>query len=413
MLESLFPKSHGRYADLPIVGGALEGFCAWLHARGLPRDAMQRRVRAAVDLDRRLRRAGVRSLGELTRTTLLSCAPPRRGSNAPPLGALVRSLTRYLEERRVLASTPPTPTDLRVMCYRQYFGSVRGCAAATTVAHMATVREFLQFIDYDARPGRLGELGDSDVESFIANVGRRVGRDRLSHVISMLRAFLRYLATTAEGAQGLHMRVDAPRVFRGERVPRHLPWETVRVFLEAIDRTSPKGRRDYAIFLLVATYGLRAGEVRTLCLEDVLWRERQIRVPGSKTGTRLLLPLTDEVADALLDYLRRGRPLGPWRQLFLRVEAPVGPLLSSAAIWNAFTRWMRRAGVPQPTRGGPHCLRHSLAMRLVQQGVSLKAVGDIFGHRSTESTGIYLRLDVEGLREVGLPLPASIEAVPS
>ena len=111
MLASLFPRAHARYTSLPILGGSLEGLCVWLHARGYPRDAIQRRMGAAASLVRMLRRRRVRSLGELTASALRSYAPPPRWSGSPPRGALVRSITQYLEERGELVPTLPTPTQ--------------------------------------------------------------------------------------------------------------------------------------------------------------------------------------------------------------------------------------------------------------------------------------------------------------
>ena len=111
MLEVLFPRAHARYTSLPIVGGSLEGLCVWLHSRGYPRYAIQRRMRAAASLDRALRRRGVGSLHELTATMLRSYAPPPRWSGTPPLGALVRSLALYLKARGELMPTVPTPRD--------------------------------------------------------------------------------------------------------------------------------------------------------------------------------------------------------------------------------------------------------------------------------------------------------------
>lgn len=159
------------------------------------------------------------------------------------------------------------------------------------------------------------------------------------------------------------------------------------------------------MFLLIATYGLRVSEIAALKLDDVSWRSQQIRVPRPKVGTPLLLPLTDEVATALLDYLRHGRAASAHRHLFLRVRIPAGPI-KSTAVCDAFDVWARRAGIQLPKgAAGPHCLRHSLAMHLLRQRTSVKTIGDLLGHRSVESTCVYLRLQVEDLRDVALPLP--------
>jgi site-specific recombinase XerD len=178
----------------------------------------------------------------------------------------------------------------------------------------------------------------------------------------------------------------------------------VQAFLKAIDRSTPMGKRDYAMFLLMATYGLRRGEVGNLKLENVEWRLGRISLVQTKTGTGLTLPLTDDVGASLLDYLQHGRPNWPFREVFLRARAPEGPL-GSPAISDAFDNWVRRSGLPIPFQG-PHCLRHSLAVHLLRQGGSLKEIGDVLGHRNAESTCIYIRLAVEDLREVALSLPS-------
>jgi integrase len=158
------------------------------------------------------------------------------------------------------------------------------------------------------------------------------------------------------------------------------------------------------MFLLTATYGLRRSEVAGLWLDGIDWRARKIHVNRPKVGAPMTFPLTDEAATALLDYLRNGRPDSTQRQVFLRVRIPKGPI-NTDAVTDAFQAWANHAGVVLPKRGGPHCLRHSLAMHLLRQGAPLKTIGDLLGHRSAESTGVYLRLHVDDLRDVALPLP--------
>jgi site-specific recombinase XerD len=346
---------------------------------------------------------------------LLSFAPPPRPSCSPPQGALIRSLTQYLLEEGRLSPTPPTPTDRLVAEYRRNLDSVRGLAASTIDMHARVAAEFLRFIDHDDRPQRLRELCDGDVEAFIVKVGKRVGRGRMGSVTATLRSFLRFLAATRDAPVGLDGAVVSPRSYRGARLPRAVPWDTVLAFLRSIDRSTPKGRRDFAMFLLIGTYGLRSSEIRALSLDDVDWRARQLRVPRPKAGAPILLPLTDDVGAALLDYLRSGRPdISAYRHMFLRVELPLGPL-GRQAVGDAFRAWARRGGISLPVRGGPHCLRHSLALHLLREGATLKTIGDLLGHRSAESTGVYLRLHVDDLRDVALslPTPSAAEEVQS
>jgi site-specific recombinase XerD len=322
------------------------------------------------------------------------------------LAALVRSLSVYLDERGLLARPASSPRQQAVARYREHLTRARGMANATTTHHCATVSEFLKFIGFDRDQARLRQLVPRQVDAFLQTTGTRVGRESLQHMVAHLRSFLRFLSSHGEVARGLDSSIDTPRVYRGERLPHALPWETVQAFLAAIDRSTPMGRRDYAMFLLIATYGLRTSEVAALRLDDIEWRADQVRVPRSKVTSPLVLPLTKEVGAALLDYLRNARPQLACREVFLRARAPAGPI-APTAVTEAFQGWTRRGALPIPHQG-PHCLRHSLAVHLLRQGTSLKTIGDLLGHRSIESTCVYLRLNVEDLRDAALDLPSEV-----
>jgi site-specific recombinase XerD len=292
--------------------------------------------------------------------------------------------------------------------YRTYLERVRGLAPATVNRCATIATDFLHVLHYDDHPQRLGELGVAQIDAFVTTAGQRLGRASMQKVSAVLRSFLKFLATEGQIPPGLEQYVESPRQYRGERLPRALPWADVLVLLHSVDRSTSKGRRDYAMLLLIATYGLRVGEVARLELDDIAWREQHIRIPRPKVGTSLLFPLTDEIASALLEYLRHDRPDSIHRRFFLRVRAPRGPI-ESTAICDAFDAWVARAGIRLPHLGGTHCIRHSLSMHLLRQGTPIKTIGDLLGHRSVESTGIYLRLDVEDLRDVALPLPSKVE----
>jgi integrase len=313
-------------------------------------------------------------------------------------------LLNYLEERRDLASTPPTASERLIDCYRQHLERVRGFAPSTIRRHAVLADDFLRFLRYDDDLQRLSRIQAIDLENFVAEAGTRVGRITMQKVIAIMRSFLRFLAASGGAPVGLDRHLDSPRHHRGERLVRALPWDDVLSVLRAIDQLTLKGCRDYAMLLLIATYGLRRSEVSSLEVDDIQWRARVIRVPRPKVGTPLVVPLTDEVATALVAYLRHRAGESSKRQLFLRVRAPRGPI-QPTAVGDAFDFWAARAGVRVPGLGGPHALRHGLAMHLLRQGTPLKTIGDLLGHRSVESTGIYLRLQVEDLRDVALPLP--------
>lgn len=395
MLAELYPRKHSRYASLPLLGPHLEGFVVWLRSQGYPRLPIRLRVRAASQFDSVLRRHGVRRLGDLSAGELLSYAPADSQTDIYR-AALVRSLVRYLEERKALALAPSTPVFNLIASYCTQLESVRGLSARTVRHHAATVRELLAWLGDDQIHARLPCLDGRTIESLLQVVAKRLGRESLQHTIAHLRSFLRFLAAPALAPSGLHARIDTARVYRGERLPRALPWEVVRTFLRSIDRSTAIGRRDYAMFLLVVTYGLRSCEVVSLKLDDIEWRSGQLRVTRSKVRSSLVLPLTPEVAAALLAYLQDGRPALANREVFLRDRAPAGTL-KPTALAEAFQGRVRRAALPIAFQG-PHCLRHSLAIHLLRQGTALKTIGDLLGHRSTESTCVYLRLHVEDLR---------------
>jgi site-specific recombinase XerD len=406
---------------VPIFGASLSGFGAWLLKQGYSTDRVREYFRAAPRLARQLQRRGVRTLAGITRARLQDCAPTN-SQDDPDLAASVRLWDRYARTGLALYAGPRvTRIGDRVNAYTTYMVQVRGFAPSTCTYHGRTVTDFLTRLGYQRHPTRLKALTGHDIETFLQVVGPRQTRASLQHVVSHLRAFLRYLAATGEIPSGLDVQIDTPRVYRGEQLPRALPWETVQRLLKAIDRTTPMGQRDYAMFLLITTYGLRACEIVTLTLDDVEWRSARFRLPQRKTRGSLWLPLTDEVGNALLDYLRHGRAAlairrqrvryrgGPppiFREVFLRHRTPAG-VLKPTAVTEAFQAWSKRSGLTIPFQG-VHCLRHSYAVHLLRSGIPLKTIGDVLGHRTLESTAVYLRLAVEDLRDVALTLPVGL-----
>jgi integrase len=169
--------------------------------------------------------------------------------------------------------------------------------------------------------------------------------------------------------------------------------------LEAVDRRTPLGKRDYAILLLLVTYGLRAREIAALNLDDIDWRRERLRVPERKADHFTAYPLSPIVGKAILDYLQHGRIKTPDRHIFFRVLAPYRPMTFDSVSIRA-SRYLHKAGI-QVGRPGSHTLRHTCVQRLVDADFSLKAIGDYVGHRSAASTEIYAKVAVEALREIG------------
>jgi len=409
MLASLLPRSAHRYLSLPLFGPLVDDFDNWLLERGYSR-ASRRNVLipTIVHMDQYLRRSGIERIQDLTPQALQRCWKAFQSRSLRAAGT-AHVVERFLRVRGLLnlpLPETPSPTSLQLAAYADYLREVRGFASSTVRRHLCTVREFLAYWEFNKASKALATVDASDLDGFVRKASRGVERGTLQNTVAALRGFLRFLVASGKVAPGLENQIDTPRVYRQEQLPRALPWQTVGAFLESIPRTTPMGRRDHAMLFLIATYGLRASEVVALTLDDFHWRSARIRVPQTKVRSTIELPLADEVATVLVDYFRHiPRPSG-FRQLFLRVRAPIGTL-KPGAVGEAFQRWSRRSGLKIPFRGA-HCLRHSYAVHLLRRGTSVKTIGDLLGHRSPESTAVYLRLATEDLREVGLSVPGPI-----
>ena len=402
MLIDLFPRAPARFLKLPLLGNHLDGLAQWLAARGFPPSRIQVRIRKAPVLEAMLASHGVRDLGELSRERLLSLAP-RPARKHRDLSALVRSMAAYLAESNRLRVVDPSPGELLVAAYLEFLEQVRGLAASTLRRHRRTALCLLEFLGFSEHPAALKKLSSRRIEAFVLHSAAHHGRGSLQHVASQLRSFLCFLESRGEVQSGLDAWIETPPAYRGEQLPRALPWDTLQAFLAEIDRTTPIGRRDYCMVLLMTTYGLRASEVAALQLDSILWRAAQIRLDRPKTRKPLVLPLTDEVGSALADYLQHGRPRAQHRSVFLNSRQPVAPLMSSG-VQSAFRRRAQNSKTGIPVTG-THCLRHSLALHLLRSDVSLESIGGLLGHRSLDTTGQYLRLHEDGLRAAALELP--------
>src|SRR5580704_14915942 len=206
-----------------------------------------------------------------------------------------------------------------------------------------------------AKRGSRKTIHRCHLESYITRTGKRLCRRSLQHEVSALRVFLRFLAMDRRVPAGLDSQIDTPRLYRLEQLPRALPWKTVSALLRSIDRTSAMGLRDYAMFLLIATYGLRISEVVAITVDDIHWRQSRLRIHQSKTSSPLELPLTNEVSTALVKHLKRTPPPPPYRRIFLRMRAPIG-ILKRTVVTDAFQAVVQKSGLRIPFQG-PHCMR--------------------------------------------------------
>jgi len=243
-----------------------------------------------------------------------------------------------------------------------------------------------------------------DIDRFVSYLSARISKRTLADRCSSLRAFLRFLRITKRLRHDLAACVVSPRFQWAERPPRALPWADVRRILGAVRQKEPLGKRDFALLLMMATYGLGAAEVLGLDLEAVDWKSEILRVRRPKTKAEIELPLLPPVAKALAAYLQTERPSHVQsRRIFLNPKTPYAPL-TSGGIRHRIRHYACQAGIDVPVLGA-HVLRHSHATRQIDVGANPKVVSDILGHCRPSSTSVYVRVALRRLREVALPVP--------
>jgi integrase/recombinase XerD len=302
----------------------------------------------------------------------------------------------------VVADEPPWQELIEGYC--RFLRQDRGLAETTVVNYRRCLRDFLVSRGDAVSPAELVALSADDLLAFSRQRGAGLGRTAWNHLATALSGFYRWLDLCGHGGAQLVGAVPLRRRYRLADVPCALSWEQVRRLLGAVDLREPNGRRNYAMLLLIASYGLRGCEVRALRLTDIDWAHDEIVIFAPKTGRRRALPLTRPVGEAVLDYLLAGRPPSRHREVFLSSRPPHGPLRSKINPWLG--RQLDKAGIVTAHRGA-HVLRHSLAVHLLRSGETLKGIGDLLGHRRPDTTFIYTKLAVEDLRRVALD-PAEV-----
>ena len=248
---------------------------------------------------------------------------------------------------------------------------------------------------------RLEDLSPAILTAFVAQrAASGLGPAAIRDGCGVLRVFLRYAHRERLISRDLSGVIERPQFYRLSSIPRSISWEQVGLVLGGVERRTPCGKRDWAILLLLVTYGLRAREVAALTLDDIDWKRERLAVPERKAGHSTAFPLSASVGEALVDYLRHGRPPTEERRVFFRAVAPVEPI-GAALVSDRARCYLLKAGIDVP-RAGSHTFRHTCVQRLVDADFAFKTIGDFVGHRSPRSTEIYAKVAVEPLRRVVL-----------
>jgi integrase/recombinase XerD len=400
MLRTLFRRSGEKYERSPFAREMRE-FCEWLQQTGYSKDNIRGhlcRLFKVLSRSHQFEPDDARSSAVLRRMFGRHCTCVERSQH---FRGTERAYCRFLQSQHRLQEEE-RPTDAMSSLlnrYRQYLQEVRGFSETTVLQHAHTVFEFLKMA---VRPGEsVRMLTREHVERYLAQRSKGITRQTMQHVVAHLRAFLRYGIARRLVRSGLDA-IDTPRTYRDELPPRALPWPIVKRLLQSVDRSSRAGWRDYMILHLMAYYGLRASEIAALRMDSIDWDTKTCRVEQRKTQSDLILPLSKQTVALLRRYLRDARSASDLPQLFLRARRPSG-CLRHYAVCEIFDKRAAQSGLPLEGYSS-YSLRHSFAMRLLQRGVGVKAIGDLLGHHSLEATCVYLRLDMSALRSVALPL---------
>lgn len=324
----------------------------------------------------------------------------------------LRQFLDHLRSKEIVPVAPPeineSPLQTLRTGHEKYLEKERGASSVTASRYWPFIEQFLDECFGDA-PIRLEELGPEHITVFLI----RHAHDRTPKIAQLmvcsLRSFFRFVFEHGKISKDMSALVPPIPTWQMADLPKYLKPEEIEQLLGSCDQTNPVGRRNFAILLVLARLGLRAGEVVGLELDDIDWRTGVVTVRG-KGFTRDHLPIPHEVGQALVAYIRNDRPKDYSRRVFLRLRAPIRGFNNPSTVSAIVSRALTKAGL-NPVLKGAHLLRHSLATNLLRNGAAMIEIGEILRHRSPNSTEIYTKVDIEGLRSIAKPWPCSTSEV--
>jgi integrase/recombinase XerD len=275
----------------------------------------------------------------------------------------------------------------------------RGVAPSTMNRYQRVLRPFLATLGEDPAMYNV-----ASIRSFVIDQLGSIGRSETRAAITGIRAFLRFLVAEGQVRAGLEHCVPTVPQWRLSSLPRYLDPPDIERVVDSCDLATGHGLRDHAILLLLARLGLRASDVIRMALHDIDWRRGTLRVCG-KGRREVLLPLPQDIGDAVLAYFKRGRPRSTCDRMFLTVYAPIRPIASAATISHVVRSALERAGIHTPPTRGAHLLRHSAATAMLRAGSSLDTIATVLRHQSPDTTAHYAKVDVAMLQQVTQPWP--------
>ena len=382
-------------------------FADSLTESGYAATTIQSKLGLLIDLGEWLRRRGL-AVKDLDERRIESFITDRRRNGLLRRGdrTTVRQLLDHFREHHVVPRVTPTcdvsPLAAILDRYEKHLRSERGLTTATIINYLPFARKFLSD-RFREGPFLLNVVRPCDISGFILRHARTMSCRRAQLMTSAFRSFFRFLFQRGELQVDLAPSIPTVADWRLSTLPRYITAEEVIRVLGCCDRHTAMGRRDYALLLLLARLGLRAGEIVAMQLDDIDWRSGEILVRG-KGLLYDRMPLPADVGQALAVYLRHDRPSSKTRRVFVCRKAPRRGFSGPSTVSTIVRRALDRAGL-HPGFKGAHLLRHSLATSMIRSGASMSEIGEILRHRSPSTTEIYAKLDFEGLRSLAQPWP--------
>ena len=407
-MKQVFREHQLCKQDGPL-GPYIDSYEAEMRGEGYARQTREVQIRLVADFGCWLAKRGIQAqniTAELFRPYLRARARRRRPTRND-LSALQRLLELLRRQGVVAAALLPaaTPAERLQSEFHLYLRQERALASTTQAAYTAFVSEFLTE-RFGAGSVDLSRLCAADVTRFVRRRAATIQSKRVQLMTTALRSFLRFARYRGDIEKDLAACIPAVANWKQSTLPRALPPDQVEQALNSVDRKTAVGRRDYAILLILARLGLRAGEIKALTLEDLDWQEGLITVRG-KAGRFSQLPLPTDVGAAIADYLQHGRSTASSRCVFLRAKAPAGGFRGQCGIGSIVRHTLERAGIDSP-RKGAHQFRHALACQMLKQGASLSEIGELLRHRSPQTTAIYAKVDLDSLATLALSWPGGV-----
>lgn len=336
--------------------------------------------------------------------------PPQRGkSSFSAVSSGLLAFLAYLRRNHVITTRPPkAPDTISSKLERRYADFLRGekgLADLSLRVYLPVVDDLLHYLQTQHDTTSVGQLNASTLRNFLFERAQNRSSQYVRLLAISLRSFLRFLHAQGEICHDLGAAIPTVRKWAQPGVPKKLTPDELDRVLDAPDRATAIGRRNYAILLLLARLGLRSSEVISLELEDIRWRAGEILIQG-KGGRKDLLPLPRDVGSAIAHYLRRDRGARTTQRVFLRAYPLRVPLMGPQSICHIVRQAMGQAGVERPKHIAAHLFRHTLASRMLQQGANRRDITEVLRHRASSTTEIYAKIDMRSLNEVVRPWPA-------